>query len=399
MQLIYANRPGTPIAPVRELTATEDGALRGLVTGEMTRQSDELLRHAWQHRWWFACDCRPHGANPPILFVRKTYSGHLELSQMTDRPGHTKHCPFANKIAIHTLDEQTIATALPPLGELLLRWLTAAKLNVAYPYVASDVVSKQYHSLRDMAKSLSLEPGRKLSDYARTHPDGVPNLVAFLRKQQQSAARQSDAGPPWGVLFGVADEIHNGRMQLGNLNLELPPTAIHMPIDAATAGGPFAVLVKYGATEEGQFGPTEVFAQPVFSTRHLVPVDYAHERRTLKTLLSLQRKMLAEKDVVVVIRKTLPSVQAHDRGIAFQLSRLGPNGKAAREVDVLTIDVTDLPERLPAASQPDDIVYHLVKRDVEFHDLDRRFFAIVFARLLDGLTLPSRPSSVVEAQA
>ena len=394
MQLIYANRPGTPIAPVRELTAAEDGALRGLVVGEMTRQSDELLRHAWQHRWWFTCDCRPRGANPPILFVRKTYSGHLELSQMTDRPGHTKRCPFANKIAI-----QTVETTLPVLGALLLRWLTAAKLNVVYPYVASDVVSKQYHSLRDMAKSLSLEPGRKLSDYARTHPDGVPNLVAMLRKQQQSAAHQSDAGPPWGVLFGVADEIHNGRVQLGNLDLELPPTAIHMPIDAASAGGPFAVLVKYGASEVGQFGPIEVFAQPVFSARHLVPIDYAHERRTLKTLLSLQRKMLAEKDVVVVIRKTLPSVQAHDRGIAFQLSRLGPNGKAAREVDVLTIDVTDLPERLPAASQPDDIVYHLVKRDVEFHDLDRRFFAIVFARLLDGLTLPSRPSSVVEAQA
>ena len=394
MQLIYANRPGTPIAPVRELTAAEDGALRGLVVGEMTRQSDELLRHAWQHRWWFTCDCRPRGANPPILFVRKTYSGHLELSQMTDRPGHTKRCPFANKIAI-----QTVETTLPVLGALLLRWLTAAKLNVVYPYVASDVVSKQYHSLRDMAKSLSLEPGRKLSDYARTHPDGVPNLVAMLRKQQQSAARQSDAGPPWGVLFGVAEEIHNGRLQLGNLNLELPPTAIHMPIDAAPAGGPFAVLVKYAADANGQFGPSELYAQPVFSTRHLVPIDYAHERRTLKTLLSLQRKMLAEKDVVVVIRKTLPSVQAHDRGIAFQLSRLGPNGKAAREVDVLTIDVTDLPERLPAASQPDDIVYHLVKRDVEFHDLDRRFFAIVFARLLDGLTLPSRPSSVVEAQA
>jgi hypothetical protein len=393
MQLIYANRPGTPIAVVRSVTPLEADALSRYALGESSRQSEELISTAWHHRWWFACECRGKGAKPPLLYVLRSYSGQLVLAQMTDRPAHARGCPFSQRISTVSDPARAELQVLPPLGDLLMRWFMAAKLNIVYPYSAQDIVTKQYASLREVARSLSLGGKRHLHDFSRTHVNALPSLIQHLQRYQQTQKQSGpDADPVWGVLLLVVDAIKEGRFTVGDNVVELTPNQIHMPVGTLDAGGPFAILLKYAADATGAFVPSEVFAQPVMSTAHLVPINYAHERKTLKTLLRLQQKMLVDKDVLLVIRKTLPNTQAHNRGIAFQLTRLGPNGMPARELDILTIDATNIPDRLPAQSQPDDIVYHLVKQDVPFHDLDKKFFAILFARLLDGVQIPSRTS-------
>lgn len=391
MQLIYANRPSTPIAVVRAVSPEEAHALSRYALGESSRQSEELIRTAWHHRWWFACECRDQGAKPPLLYVHRSYAGTFRLAQMTDRPAHARGCPYGQRIMTVADAADSGLQVLPALGDLLIRWFMAAKMNVVYPYTAQDKVSKQYASLREVARSLSIGRKRQLYEYCGTHPKALPSLIQHLQRHKQTDKRSdSDSEAVWGVLLLVVDAIKEGKFAVGEDAVELAPHQIHMPVGTLDAGGPFAILLKYAADSSGAITPVEVFAQPVFSAAHLVPIDYAHERRTLKTLLSLQQKMLFDKDVVLVIRKTLPTTQAHNRGIAFQLSRMGPNGIPAREVDILTIDATHILDRLPSESQPDDIVYHLVKQDVPFHDLDKKFFGILFARLLDGVQIRSR---------
>lgn len=395
MQLIYANRPGTPIAVVRTLSPAEaDTLCRFYALGESTRQSTELITFAWQHRWWFACECRGPRALPPMLYIQRSYAGGLCLTSMSDRPGHDKRCPYATTNT-HSVETSVDASPqLPPLGELFYRWFSGAKMNLVYPYTAGDMVTKQYASLREVSRSTPMGNGRQLHDYMRTHPKALPNLLKVLTNAEARRRTSKPETPPvWGLLLYVVPAMLNGELKVGDEALAFSPAQIHMPPGAVEAGGPLVTLIKYTADDTGQFAPTEVFAHPVYSTRQLVPIDYAHERRTFKTLLALQQKMCAEKDVVIAIRKTLPQQQAHDRGIAFQLHRVGPNGKPARELDVLTIDATQLLDRLPAESQPNDIVYHLVKNDVPFHDLDRKFYGILFARLLDGVNIPARNST------
>ncbi|MGI9294052.1 MAG: hypothetical protein ACR2PS_08730 [Pseudomonadales bacterium] len=391
MHLIYANRPSTPIAVVRSVTAPEAGALDRYAMGESSRQSEEIIRTAWHHRWWFACECRGAGAKPPLLYVHRSYSGHYSLAQMTDRPAHATGCPYGQRIRGVGATAESDAQLLPPLSQLFVRWFMAAKMNVVYPYTAQDKVTKQYASLRDVARSIAIDGKRQLHDFACTHANALPGLIQHLQRYRQTEKPSDvDSEPIWGVLLLVVDAIQEGRFSVGDRVVELAPHQIHMPVGTLDVGGPFAILLKYAANATGAFVPSEVYAQPVYSAAHLVPIDYAHERRTLKTLLRLQQKMLVDKDVVLVIRKTLSNTQAHNRGIAFQLTRLGPNGMPARELDVLTIDATHILDRFPAESQPDDIVYHLVKQDVPFHDLDKKFFGILFARLLDGVQIKSR---------
>lgn len=385
MQLIYANRPGTPIAPVRDLDRAEIEALHRVARGESSDQAAALIRSIWQQRCWLACGCRGPATHPPLLYVYRSDSGDFTLSTMRDRPAHTARCPIGGIADSEHRRSERPGSPMP--GDLLLRWFTAAKLNVVYPYAARDLLTKQYAGLREVARGLQIAPGRPLYDFSRTCADALPRLAVQLRKHYRNCdSSDPQAGDVWGVLLVVVDTVDQGCLTVGDNIVRLPMRNIEASIDAADVGGPYAMLLKYVAEPMGAVRLRRAFMQPIYSRFQLVPISAAHERRTLKTLLRLQHKLLVENDILVVVQKNLANTQAHERGIAFRLHRLGPNGRSVRDIDVVSVDARHDPKPSTNTSCPQDVVYHRVKQEAMFHELDRHFFNIALARMLDGVS-------------
>lgn len=388
MLLIYANRPGTPIAPVRALTREEIQALQRAITGETSRQSQILMRTARQQRWWFACNCRGPTATRPMLYVHRSPSGELVLANMPDRPAHGHGCVFGRANRTAQKGRASSLESPPTLRDLFFRWFSAAKLNVVYPYSPRDVLGQQFASLRDVSRSLRLAAGRTLYDFSRTHVEALPNLI---RKLQQAGPdpREADADGDrcWGVMLLVTEGAKTDGIAAGASISSLAADVVESTAAEANVNGPYAVLLKYRADAAGAARLCRTFVQPIHSSYRLVPISAAQERRTLTTLLGLQQKLLAERSVLMVIRKTLPATPAYDRGIAFHLNRIGPNGRSVHEVDVVSVDASNLAPMAKPAPCPQDVIYHLVKSGTACHELDRHFFNIAYARLVDGVAV------------
>src|SRR5688572_16637480 len=127
MELIYANRPGEPCTAYRTLTSAEREALLAHYQGD-TEQTDQklaqsVLASAYQARQWFACSCRPSSA-PALLYAARGPGAEYRLLRMTDRPPHQRSCPFVREPPEGSSD--TVSTLLP-LGQLLMRWVGAAR--------------------------------------------------------------------------------------------------------------------------------------------------------------------------------------------------------------------------------------------------------------------------------
>lgn len=358
MHLVSAHPPGAPIGVHRCLTPTERAALvahfRGGVLEPLTT---DLLRWASRVHLWIACDCRARQDPPPILFVQHSGVGEFTLTRMLDRPAHHSQCPFA-------LPPASLAAARPiplnPLGALLFRWFSAAKLNVVYPYEGADLVHDQFVSLRETSKSLEIARGRRLFDHSRTHPVGLPGLM------RQLTARLPGMPGPGAVYFGTVPALTADALRAA-LHHPAMSWSASVPLDtlnhisllpgAASDAGPHAVLFGFEyASAQSQVRIEGIFAQPIFSRGQLVPVNAAHERRTLAILLSVQREMLRTHGVVVAIRKTLPDTPLYERGVAFQIQRLGPNGRAARTLDVLSVDCEAAPRDAFAIASDVDLI-------------------------------------------
>ena len=195
MYRVFAHLPGEPAIAADLLTPCDRDALVSHYR-EGTQDADQQawLSRLFRRREWIACDCRADANAPPLMFVRRIDSAQYVLARMTDRPPHARHCPFASHPALmNARDERP---PLPALAALLFRWITAARLNVLYPYEADDVLQAQYLSLREVSKSLMLTPGRRLFDFSRTHPKGLPTLYRRLR--HASATERRD-GPCFGA--------------------------------------------------------------------------------------------------------------------------------------------------------------------------------------------------------
>ena len=343
MRLVLAHRPGAAFSTRRTLDAEEAAAL--------VAQWREGREPPWLSGWlaqlaelhlWIACDCRAPHEPPPLAFVRRAPGGQHVLVRMPDRPPHAAACPLATAPMCAVARDGPVALSCLP--QLLCRWFGAARLNLLYPYQADDVLSHQYAALRELSKSLNLAPGRRLYEFSRTHPQGLPELFRRLARARP-AERAGDGAT--GVYLTVVATLE--RIELpaagdapARISLDDPeasPVIEHLE-GVAPTDGPFALLIELAATAHGPIGIRRVYAHPVYSHRLLVPVRNARERRTLRVLREVQQ--------------------------------LGPNGRAVRAVDVLSVDAVCADQEGLSACEglaardgalaeiPGDTLYHCV---------------------------------------
>ncbi len=387
--------------PVRPLTAAErDGLVSHYADGVECASVEEFLARTWQARHWLACDCQPHGHAPAQLFVRRTTGNRFLLARMADRPSHHPRCPYAQTAAIAAARD-TQRVNLPPLAALLCRWFSAARLNVLYPYDSPDGLKRQYASLREVSRSLEVGPGRRLYEFSRTHPQG---LAALLRRLGRDTA--SEACVISAVYLAVVNSLAPAELRAALmsedddfsdvLSEEMAPERVAGIADDL---GPYAVLFAF-ARDAVALGvrAQHLVAYPVYSRRQLVPLDAPHERRTLGLLLDLQRRLLESRHVLITIRKTLPDEAVHERGISFQVQRLGPNGRPIRSLDVLCVDASIAPNE-PVAADTDDVAYHHVHGvDVQSRG-DSEFRRRVLAHVVQGVEGPVAREALMHDEA
>jgi hypothetical protein len=393
MELIYANRPGESRTAHRMLTGAErDALLAHYLDGADTALTQALLDTAWQARQWFACDCRASAAAPAVLYVARSHGRpapdgrQYRLLRMSDRPPHQRTCAFAREPPAALADPPS---TLPPLGQLLMRWFGAARLNVLYPYDADDLVSSQYVSLRETSKSLDLTPGQRLFDYSRTHPQGLPELAKRLRARRPTPGRPAATGVYLAALRALTESELRGALTGPGLELDIqwPAAVLQAAQEQTNDPGPFVVLIALGLEPTtARIAVQEVFAYPVYSRRQLILINEPHERRTLRLLLELQRFLVEARQLVVSIRKTLPDAPLTARGVSFQIGRIGPNGRPLRALDILCIDAARAPQALAPDMGESEVVYHRVTGEGPgASEADHAFNRAIITRLLDGL--------------
>ena len=362
MHLVCAHPPGALIGIHRSLTASErNGLIAHFRGGPLTAMAADLLRWLWRVHLWIACDCRGRGGAPPVLFVRQTAGTEFVLATMADRPAHHSQCPFAGPPSARATLESV--TEMPPLATLMFRWFSAARLNVLYPYEGADLLHSQFGSLREASKSLEIARGRCLFDHSRTHPVGLPGL---MRQLSQAESRPCGVATPPAIYFNTVPALTTDALRTA---LQHPTMAWGdgVPLDtlrrvtrlpsASSDQGPHAVL--YGFEWDclnARARVAQIFAHPIFSRSQLVLLNGSQERRTLAILLSVQRELLRSQHLVVAIRKTLPDTPIHERGIAFQVQTLGPNGRASRTFDVLSVDCGAAPQDAFTIASDADLV-------------------------------------------
>lgn len=342
MRLVLAHRPGEALTAARELCVEESAALvRHFRDGREEPWLAGWLAQLVQLHLWVACSCRAAHEQPPMLFVRLAERETYVLARMPDRPPHAHGCAFATAPALASAADSPMPLASLP--HLLCRWFGAARLNLLFPYEADDVLSHQYAALREVSKSLSLAPGRRLYDFSRTHPQGLPEL--FRRLCRAAEEERSDARSV-GVYLTVASSLESIEWPQASAHKDgarnhggaVATPAIDRLPGTEGDGGPFVVIIEYAATRKEAIGVQRVFVQPVYSRRILVPVQCDQERRTLSVLLDVQRSLLSGHQRLISIRKTLPDAPIYERGIAFQVQQLGPNGRASFTFDILSAD-------------------------------------------------------------
>jgi hypothetical protein len=369
---------------VRALTAEERGALvRHYREGHEEAWLGEWLSHLVQIHLWIACDCRSVHEQPPLMFVRIGARDRAMLVRMPDRPPHARGCPFASAPALFGAADTPMNLA--PLPHLLCRWFGAARLNVLYPYEAEDALSQQYAALREVSKSLNLAPGRRLYDFSRTHPQGLPDLFRHLARAADESPGESLTA---GLYLTIASsleriELPQGLEMAHPANLEEAASPIEQLQGVAGVGGPYVLLIELVARRPHRIGVLRIFAQPVYSKGLLVPIHSAQERRTLRVLLDVQRSLLRGQHWLISIRKTLPDAPVCERGVAFQVQTLGPNGRAARTLDVLSVDAGDAYHEGASLESDSVTLYHRVgPTQGALSSTDQSFRRRLIARLM-----------------
>lgn len=347
---------------LRTLTAEE----RNLVLSHYTHTDDdvaagEMLERWWRAKNWIACDCRAARSARPLLYVRRTFRGQYVLARMGERRVHAPSCAFAASPARASAAE-TGAPVLPKLPALLFRWISAARLNVLYPYRAADIAEAQWVSLKEAAKQIDIESGKTLFDYSRTHARGLNDL--FARIATRSSKRES-----WGVFLAVVERVsleewrnaflyQDAGLALEQIRRWGEPKFESFGTFERDAG-PFMLLTEFAWDASLKLPMARaVFAHPVFSRKHLIPLEGPDERRTLRVLIEMQFAWMSESQTAVCIRKTLPGSAVHDRGVSFQLQRMRPNGLPEDAWDVVSAHGGDA-GRSP---QPGDAIYHWLDR-------------------------------------
>jgi hypothetical protein len=340
MDLIYPHTHGSAMPVHRSLTAEEHHGLEiHYASGTQGREIAELLRHIWYRRLWLTCHCRESEGCTPLLFVRRL-ADEFVLVRMSDRPPHAPGCLFAQKPARAEAGDRSSPPAA--LAALLYRWLAAARLNIVFPSLDEDLERSQSQSLRDVARSLELSPGRRLYAFSRTHPAGLPELLRRLREDPPRGG-SADLGAVYLRVIPSLTEEHL-RSALDCPGLDVTSSVEGLFLEAplcvpgiSQAGGAHVVLWGFG-WDAARNRPRSLgaFSHSVYSSRRLVPVDGPHERHTLAALLSLQHRLIHSQDLVTVIRKTLPDNPLYERGIAFQVIRINANGRPVRTFDVVS---------------------------------------------------------------
>lgn len=410
MQLVLIHQSGTLPSAVRSLSEYEAASLVDhYIRGETSPVARGCLEVAWRQRHWFACRCRAPGQRPPLLFVRQPAADVYVLVGMPDRPPHAPECPFARDPAI-----AAASATSPPLHEVahvLFRWFSGARLNLLYPYEAEDLVQTQYVALRETAKSLHIAPGRRLYDYSRTHPDGLPEL--FRRLAFDRAGEHNEASC-WGGYLAVVPTLEPSAL-CGALSSYAQAAGVsdapvmQLPWTLGNAG-PHAVLFALAREpQRGNIRVGRIFAQPVYSRRQLIPLDAAHERRTLALLLDVQRRVLLSQQLIMTIRKTLPEMAVHERGVAFQVSVLGPNGQALRQLDIVSLNAADVDSQAATVEAwqrvvlergaAGEVLYHAAHVEAAPTASDETFTQALLARLLAPATSMRHARSTVTSAA
>lgn len=341
MELVCAHQPGTGVAVHRSLTRTERALLveraRG---GAPDTRGQELMGRIWNAKLWLACDCRPPKHSPPLLFVRRDGFDDYLLAGMGDRPAHQGGCEFS-RVPMGSAAGRS--GHLSELGLLLIRWMQAARLNVVMPYRAEDLLHTQYVSLRDASKSLDLAPGRRLYDYSRSHPAGLVELHRRLTAPDAAATR-SDRGVYFASVAMTSDAklsaaLRHSAPQLAHLPETFRPSTRRTLQQTDGMRGPHVALFGLsGAPNPARLQVDAAFSLPVFTRSLLVPMCAEHERGTMCALLVLQGMLFDSRGIVFSIRKTMPCTPDFERGITFQLQVMGPNGRATRSLDVVSVD-------------------------------------------------------------
>jgi hypothetical protein len=408
MDLIYPHGNGALMYVQRSLTREEQQGLEAhFAEGTPSRLVTELLRLIWYRRLWLACDCgrREQGA-PPLLFVRRCGLDDFVLARMADRPPHARPCAFSQGPALPSAADR--ATAPPVLGALLYRWLAAAKLNVSFPAGDEDLWRSQDESLREVARSLDISPGRRLYTHSRTHPAGLPELLRRLTHSPPDEADPYPAAVYFQVVDTLAEEHLRAALYCPGLDLgpavEGPCVATPQSLPGATSDpGPHAVLFGLGCDPvSGKPRGLGAFAQPVYSVSRCVPVDGPHERQTLTVLLKVQRDLLHSHDMVTAIRKTLADTALNERGIAFQMMGISANGRPVRGFDVVSGPGDFAASHDMPSSQDGAVLFHWTgAQDTARQLADHVFEAELRSHLLSQPERPYRrdrlPAAVTKA--
>ncbi len=393
MQLIRISRPGTQPEVIRTLDHAEHTLLSNShVNTDDNAIAQDFLRYLWQHRYWLTCDCRGHASSRPLLYVKRSYQGLYYLACMPDRPPHSSDCIFNAKSVIDT--ENKIRRSLSDLSKLFFRWFAAARLNIVYPYSSDDILASQYAGLREVSRSIDIVNGRHLADFSDTHIDALPRIGRRLRNAEQDWPGD---GAPFGFILSVIDSVDDGVVCLDARGIRLDyENVYHLP-GALDSGGPFAVLLQISKDAEfNLFLPEKVFIHPVLSRDYLMPIDYHQERQTLHTLLKVQQQLLQQQQILISIKKTLPYTQSQDRGIAFHVQRLGPNGRVLRTIDVVSVSSYDLRDSdLLTESESDAVIYHVADQCSNVLSLaDKSFYQVIIDNLLQDIDTQSYVDSV-----
>jgi hypothetical protein len=391
MDLIYPHMSGA-LAPVHR-TLRLDEALRLQVHythGGSAPQADALLRHIWEARLWVACACRAPSPTAALLFVRRVREEEFVLVRMNDRAPHDSRCPFAGEPALAAATDRT--PPLPTLATLLYRWFGAAKLHTIYPAPAGDLLHGQYESLREVSRSLETAPGRRLYAGSRTHPDGLAALLQGLLERPPSHGQLYPDALYLHVVRALTAEEFEAIPQLPQ-NHPASPVKRVVLADLERLSGcdsdfeAHAILFGFGVDPVTQRVRAQgVWALPVYSRTRLVPLTRPAERATLRVLLAVQQSMVRAEGSVTVIRKTLPGTPIEERGIAFQMMRLGSHGRPLAAVDVVCLEDPALETETTACEETTHVLRHAAQSQGGLRDAR-------FAERLQALLEPRSPPS------
>ena len=197
---------------------------------------------------------------------------------------------------------------VPRLARQLWRLLEAAH-RCEVPPIGKRAVGwqEEFSAIQQAAERIEIAEGVSLASLLMTHPNAYHRRAIFAKLRQQ-AAIWPNAGRPQAFLLLYTPRIVGNRLEFRGLEpIHVLGTVAHASGENADARAPYLTLVLVAHhPEAGGYAAVRAYAQPILSSSQFVAVESDFERRVLRFLMDLQRRIYRIRpDLEVTIRKPL----------------------------------------------------------------------------------------------